>query len=118
MIRKLGKRPRPCKGVLYTIRPGDTIYSIAQEILIPVEVLLAANPHVDPLNLQVGSQICLPRFEVPACPGGFIWVVERGDTFYSIAQATNTTVEAIAQANPNINPNNIPLGTRLCIPGN
>jgi peptidoglycan endopeptidase LytF len=118
MIRKLGQIPRPCNGVLYTIRPGDTLYLIAQEVLIPVDVLLAANPRVDPNNLQVGSQICLPRFEVPACPGGFIWVVERGDTFFSIAQQTNTTVDAIMRANPQIDPNNIPLGTRLCIPGN
>lgn len=118
MIRKLGQRPRPCKGVLYTIRPGDTFYSISQEVLIPVEVLLAANPGVDPNNLQVGSKICLPRFDVPACPGGYIWVVERGDTFYSIARQTNTTVEALIRANPQIDPNNIPLGTRLCIPGN
>ncbi|WP_227763206.1 LysM peptidoglycan-binding domain-containing protein [Zhaonella formicivorans] len=113
------QRPGPsrCKGTLYTIQPGDTLYSIAQEALLPVEVLLEANPTVDPLNLQVGSTICIPSLVVPPCPGGFIWVVERGDTIYRIAQMTGKSVREILQANPGVNPYNLRPGTRLCIPG-
>lgn len=115
-IRKLGQRRPPCKGALYTIKAGDTFFSIAQEALLPVEVIQAANPGVNPNNLRIGSQICIPGFPVPPCPNGYIWVVEKGETFYSIAQQTNTTTQAIARANPGVNPNNLQLGTRLCIP--
>lgn len=115
-MRVRRNRRQVCNGTLYTIRPGDTLYSISQEVLLPVEVLKAANPQVNPLNLQVGSKICIPAFPVPPCPGGVIWVVERGDTFYKIAQQTGTTIQALRQANPGVNPNNLQPGTRLCIP--
>lgn len=110
-------RQPPCAGALYTVRPGDTLYNIAERAFLPVQVLIEANPHVDPYNLQVGTQICIPGFVVPPCPNGFIWVVEPGDTIYQIARRTGTSVSAIIRANPHVNPSNMRLGTRLCIPG-
>lgn len=116
MCAKKFRQP-PCNGALYTVRPGDTLYSIAQRAYLPVQVLIEANPHVDPYNLQVGSEICIPSFVVPPCPGGFIWVVEPGDTIYQISKLTGVPVSAIIAANPHVDPRNLRLGTRLCIPG-
>ncbi|WP_258360193.1 LysM peptidoglycan-binding domain-containing protein [Moorella sulfitireducens] len=47
------------------IRPGDTFFSIARRFGFTLEAILAANPGVDPNNLQVGQVICLPP-----SPGG------------------------------------------------
>lgn len=44
----------------YTVRPGDTFYSIARIYNTSPALLAAANPGVNPQNLQVGQQIVAP----------------------------------------------------------
>lgn len=44
----------------YTIKAGDTLFSIAQAHGITLAALEAANPGVDPTKLQVGQVINLP----------------------------------------------------------
>lgn len=44
----------------YTIKAGDTFFSIAQSHGTTVEKIQAANPGVDPKKLQVGQVIKLP----------------------------------------------------------
>lgn len=46
--------------IKYTIRSGDTFYRLAQEYNTSINAIQAANPGLDPLNLQVGTQITLP----------------------------------------------------------
>lgn len=43
-------------------------------------------------------------------------VIRSGDTFYSLAKRYNTTVRAIRTANPNTDPLNLAVGSRLVIP--
>lgn len=45
---------------VYTIRPGDTFYSIAQRFYTNLTLLLAANPGLNPNNLVIGQQITVP----------------------------------------------------------
>ncbi|WP_143598597.1 LysM peptidoglycan-binding domain-containing protein, partial [Tissierella sp. P1] len=52
------------------------------------------------------------------CPtGSFSYTIKSGDTLYKLAITHNTTVEAIMAINPGINPNNLQIGQRICIPG-
>lgn len=44
----------------YTIRPGDTLYTIAQRFYTTVNAILTANPGVNPLYLRVGQIITVP----------------------------------------------------------
>lgn len=44
----------------YTIKAGDTLYKIAQEYRTKHSLLLAANPGIDPLTLQIGQVIKVP----------------------------------------------------------
>lgn len=44
----------------YTVKAGDTLFSIAQSHGISLEALQAANPGVDPKKLQVGQVLKLP----------------------------------------------------------
>ncbi len=44
----------------YIIQPGDTLYLIAQKYYTNLARLLAANPGIDPYNLQVGQMIIVP----------------------------------------------------------
>ena len=51
------------------------------------------------------------------CPSGsFSYTIKAGDTLYQLAKTYNTTVEAILAINPGINPNNLQIGQRICIP--
>lgn len=54
-------RVPPCdSGLYWVIAPGDTMFTIAQAVGVPLERLLALNPSVDPNNLLPGDSICLP----------------------------------------------------------
>lgn len=54
----------------------------------------------------------------PACPGGQLHTVARGDTLFLLAQRYHTTVAALRVANPQLtNPNVLVIGQQLCIPG-
>ena len=99
-------------GQLHTIRPGDSIYKLSKLYNISVDKILAANPGIDPDNLQVGQKICIP---VPPCDGE-IYKIKAGDTIYGLAQKYNISVNAILQANPGVNPDNLQIGDSICIP--
>ncbi|MDQ7094329.1 peptidoglycan-binding protein [Desulfosporosinus sp. PR] len=44
----------------YTVKPGDTLYSISVSYGISIDALIAANPGVDSRNLQVGRRLRIP----------------------------------------------------------
>lgn len=45
-----------------------------------------------------------------------LYAVQRGDTFYGIARKYGTPAPALAVANPELNPENLPVGRRLVVP--
>lgn len=49
-----------CNGTRYTIKKGDTLYSISRQYDVPLAMILRANPYVDVYNLQIGQSICIP----------------------------------------------------------
>ncbi|HEY8343797.1 MAG TPA: LysM domain-containing protein [Bacillota bacterium] len=110
--------PGPCPGgFLYTIRAGDTFFSLAARFNVTVQQLAAANPGVDPNRLMIGQQICIPTAPPVACPGGTLYTIRAGDTLFALAQRFGTTVAAILAANPGLDPNNLQVGRIICIPG-
>lgn len=109
----------PCpEGNYYSIRPGDTLYSIARFFNVSLDDLIEANPGIDPYRLSVGQIICIPLATPPVTcpPGTTTYTVRRGDTFYSIAQRYGITVNQLRRANPNVNPQALLIGQQLCIP--
>ncbi len=44
-----------------TVRPGDTLYSLARAYGSTVRALETANPGLDPLHLRVGTRLVIPR---------------------------------------------------------
>ncbi len=51
------------------------------------------------------------------CPANSIpYTIRAGDTLSIIARTYDTTVEAIINANPSINPNSLRVGQQICIP--
>jgi LysM repeat protein len=110
----------PAGSFAYTIRLGDTLFALAGRFNTTVNAIIAINPGINPNNLQVGQRICIPGAVTPpqpSCPNGFFHVVRPGDTIFGLSQQFGVSVEAIIRANPGINPNNLQIGQRICIPG-
>lgn len=107
--------PSPCEGLYYVVRPGDTLFSIAQRFNVTVAQLIQANPGIDPNNLQVGQLICIPRSTPIRCPGGTIYVVRQGDTLSSILVRFNISIMDLMAGNPGIDIDRIRVGQELCI---
>ena len=108
----------PLGTLPYNINAGDTLLTIALNFGTSVESLLAANPDIDPYNLQVGQRICIAQKfqDPPMCPTRNFYVIRRGDTLRNIARSFGVTEEDIIRLNPDINPRNLSVGQIICIP--
>jgi LysM repeat protein len=116
--------PAPGQTVIYVVRTGDTLYSIARRFGVTVTAIAQLNGIANTRYIQVGQRLIIPRgpnvTPVPATPqpNPTVYVVRPGDTLYSIARRYGTTVEAIALTNKIANPSLIYVGQKLTIPGN
>ena len=107
---------------IYTVSEGDTLYSIAEKYDLPVSLLMKVNCIDNPYNLQIGTRLCIPGTEdqlpQPNVPDrcNSVHIVAPGDTLYLIAKKHGIRLESLMRANPDIDPNNMLIGTELCIP--
>lgn len=95
----------------YTVRAGDSLYTIAQRYGVSVQQLIAAN-NIPPNNaLYIGQLLYIPiPIRQPAT-----YVVQSGDSLYSIARRFNTTEESIMVLN-NLTGTALSVGQRLVVP--
>lgn len=102
----------------YIIMPGDDFSTLAQRYNTSVAAIAAANPGINPTNLQVGQAICMPALSPPnPCPcGSKVYLVQAGDSFYSIAQKFNIPFDVFYSANIGLNPANLQIGQAVCLP--
>ena len=113
--------------ITYTVKPGDTLYSIASNNGVSVDTIISDN--VLPNNsLSVGQILRLrvsdgevlecfgPDFEIPEeIVPSVTYVVKAGDNLYNIAKQYNTSVSEIVRLN-NLPNNNLSVGQQLLIP--
>lgn len=108
-----------CANV-HTVIAGDTLYSLSYKYNISVPVLMQVNKILNPYNLRVGQKICIPASDpngpTPPCKGSTYTVV-AGDTLYMIAKKYQITLDALINENPTLDPYNLGIGMKLCIPG-
>ena len=95
----------------YTVKRGDTLYSIANQFNTTVQTIKNLN-NLTSNNLQIG-QVLLVTEKV--YPDVSTYIVEKGDTLYSIATKFSTTVQAIKTLN-NLTTNTLLPGKHIYIP--
>jgi LysM repeat protein len=133
--------------VLYTVKAGDSLNSIARTYSTTVELIASANGINANGLIFVGQQIVVP---IPATPtpipptlapsataapvtptapveagnltgptvnGVGTYIVQSGDDLQRIAAHYGLTVEALQQLNGIVNPSQVVIGTVLVVPG-
>jgi LysM repeat protein len=98
----------------YTVMHGDNLFRIALRFNTNVYALQQLNGLANPSFIYAGQLLCV-KAGAPI-PFGFLYVVKRGDTLYSIARRFGWSVWNLATVNHLRNPNIIYSGMVLLIP--
>jgi LysM repeat protein len=120
-----------CRADTYTVRAGDTLYSIGENCdigymgLVGINYQLSSPDKIWPgqvIRLEAGADIGPAQPATgPAVPGGLqeggIYLVRPGDSLARIAYLHNTTVEVLIYLNPEVAPRQILYtGQRIKLP--
>jgi LysM repeat protein len=108
--------PGETGGLIYTVRSGDTLYRISLRFGVTVAALRVANDLQSDL-IFVGQRLVIPGSSSGEQPAGQVYVVQQGDTLYSIARRYGVTVSAIEASNDLPASGYIYPGMSLTIPG-
>ena len=101
------------EGNYYTVKKGDSLWSIAKKYNISVADLKEANGLIGSL-LSIGDVLKIPTV-IKEEKNGNIYIVKKGDSLYKIAQENNTTVSEIIKSN-DLTSTNLSIGQQLKIP--
>ena len=89
--------------LIYTVVPGDNLYTVAHNYNSTLENVLKFNKIPNPNIIYPGQKIVIPL----SPPEAIIYTVKSGDSLYSIAIKYGTTVNNIAIYNYLFSPYNI-----------
>jgi len=95
----------------YTVKKGDTLYSIARNYGVTVNELKSAN-NLSSNSLTVGQRLIIPDGTTDVTPDTSIYVVKKGDSLYKIAGMYGMTVNELKALN-NLTSNNLAIGQQL-----
>ena len=97
----------------YVVQKGDSLYSIANKLGTTVSELKKEN-NLTTNTLQIGEVLRIPTKEIYEGEEN-VYIVQKGDTLYSIAMANNITVDELKRIN-NLTSNILSTGQLLKIP--
>jgi murein DD-endopeptidase MepM/ murein hydrolase activator NlpD len=110
----------------YTVRAGDTLFSIATRYHTNAATLAQLNGIVNPTLIYVGQTLTVPVVPgasptpsptaTPSPAGDMVYIVQPGETLFRIALRYNTTAWTLAAYNKLDSPTMIYAGQRLLIP--
>jgi len=96
---------------VYTVKSGDTLYSIARKYNLSVDELKKLN-NLTSNSLSIGQKLKISSTETDT---ETTYTVVKGDSLYSIANKFGTTVNNLKDIN-NLTSNNLSIGQGLKIP--
>ena len=113
--------------MVHTVKPGETLFSIAQLYGVNPYSIAAANNIPYPYIIYPGQQLIIPTGSTPPPPGPtpippkpgqcrYYHTVRPGQNLYRISLAYGVPMSTIAAANGIVNYNLIYAWQTLCIP--
>lgn len=81
----------------YTVERGDSLWSIAKRFNVGVNEIKKANNLTSNL-ISVGQKLIIPGV-APSDQTNVTYIVQKGDSLYSIANANNTTIDELVNLN-------------------
>jgi hypothetical protein len=111
--------PRPQMGcVIFTNHPvqaGETLFSISRRYV--TSIPLMARHGISSTSLVPGAVIAVPVGDPSCCTGGWRpYVVEDGETWFSIAQSCGISVDALYQGNGVSAGATLYMASVICVP--
>ena len=98
--------------IIYTVKVGDTLYSIAKKYGVSVEMIVREN-NLNSNLLSIGQQLRIPNVSSPDIDNQYgTYIVQSGDTLYSIASKYGMTVRQLMEIN-NLESTNLQIGQVL-----
>lgn len=114
-------KPSSTEDEYYTVVKGDSLYNIAKKFNTTVDEIIKNN-NLTSTVLQVGDKLLISKGQAttpsetpPSSEDQNIYVVQSGDSLYSIAKKFNTTVQEIKNLN-NLTSNLLSIGQTLKVP--
>ena len=101
---------------VYTVKKGDSLYTIAQQNNITVDELKKINNLISN-TIVIGQKLYIPTKEEILQEDYTIYTVKNGDTIFSIANRFNVSVQELMTLN-RLNSLDITIGQQLLIPTN
>ena len=101
--------PSDNNTITYTVKKGDSLYSIASKYNTSVSNIISLN-NLKSNSLSIGQILKVPRSSSSLT----VYTVKSGDNLYSIARKFNTTVDSIKKKN-NLTSNVLTIGQKLNI---
>lgn len=119
----------------YVVR-GETLYAIARQYEIPVQTILEDNPKIDPSRLSLGQKLLIRKKAIGkgseeairedlkeyaeqlsgVTEGDDYYVVQRGDTFYSLSKRFGLSEEELSKLNGGLKAEELKAGAMIRIP--
>lgn len=81
--------------IIHVIKPGDTVYKLAEQYRVSPQDIINANDLRNPSKLAVGQTIIIPS-------NNSVHVVKSGQSLYSIALSHGLSLDALLAANPDL----------------
>ncbi len=102
----LGVTMLPGADSQYTVKEGETLFSVARRAQVPVDVLSQFNGIADAGKVKVGTVLRVPS----------VYSVKKGDTLYGIARGFSIPVEKLLELNKLTRNTRLKVGERLFVP--
>jgi membrane-bound lytic murein transglycosylase D len=111
----------------YSVKTGDTLSALAARYGVSVNRIMSENPGIDPDSLQIGKRLRIPVLKsikeaavtesaAPEKDLAGVWVVQKGDTLWSIARRHGISAEVLARANGMSLFDTLSIGRELKVP--
>ena len=104
-----GPKKTDAVGSFYTVKKGDTLYSLAKEYYTTVQLLKEVNSLPSDI-IKTGQKL-----EVPVEVEAGLYIVKKGDTLFSLAKKYGVTVKDLKKENKLVS-DSIYVGQALSVP--